>query len=80
MSGNCYETIRITRDNVSIEGDFDATIIGQVRLFAADNIYMENVKLMGPGDGLRMVNGRARLSNVHIAQNIGSPGWRGRID
>ena len=69
LSGNCYENIRITRDNVSIDGDYDATIIGNMRLYAADNFNLVNVKLTGPGDGIRVVNGRARLIDVHIAQN-----------
>lgn len=69
LSGNCYEDIRISRDGVSIVGGYDATIIGDVRLYAADNFNLANVKLTGPGEGIRIVNGRARLTNVHIAQN-----------
>ena len=69
LSGNCYENIRISRDGVRIVGDYDATIIGDIRLYAADNFNLANVKLTGPGEGIRIVNGRARLVNVHIAQN-----------
>ena len=69
LSGNCYEDIRVSRDGVRIVGDYDATIIGDTRLYAADNFNLENVKLTGPGGGIRIVNGRARLTNVHIAQN-----------
>lgn len=71
LSGSCHENIGISRDGVSIIGDEDATIFGRVRLFSADNIYLENVKLTGPLDGLSVVNGRARLSEVHIAGNEG---------
>ena len=69
LSGNCEEDISISRDGVTIIGDDNATITGLVRLFSADNIYLENVKLTGPSDGLRVVNGRARLRNVHIVGN-----------
>jgi hypothetical protein len=69
LSGNCYEDIRISRDDVRIVGGHDATIIGDTRLYAADNVNLTDVKLTGQGEGIRIVNGRARLTNVHIAQN-----------
>ena len=69
LSGNCYEDIRITRDNVRIVGGYDATIIGDTRLYAAHNVNLQDVKLTGPGEGIRIVNGRTRLTRVHFAQN-----------
>lgn len=72
LSGTCHENIGISRDGVSIIGDDDATISGRVRLFSADNIYLENLKLTGPLDGLSVINGRARLVEVHIAGNEGN--------
>ena len=67
--GTCYEDIRIGRRGVRIYGDGLTTIDGRIRVFNSNSIEIRDLTITGPMEGLRLVNSRARLFNVHIVDN-----------
>jgi len=72
LYGTCYEDIRSSRDDIRIYGDGNTTIVGTVRFFSAKNVWLQNVNITGPGDGIRIVDGRIRLIDSHISGNDGN--------
>ena len=72
LYGTCYEDLRISRDDVRIYGDGDTSIVGTTRLFSAKGVWFLDVNLTGPGDGIRIVDGRVRLIRVHVSDNVGN--------
>ena len=69
--GTCYEDLSFSRDDVRIYGDGNTTIVGTARFFSAKGVWFEEVNFTGPGDGLRIVDGRIRLIRSHVSGNIG---------
>ncbi len=72
LYGTCYEDLRISRDDVRIYGDGDATIVGTTRLFSAKGVWFLDLNFTGPGDGVRIIDGRVRLIRVHVSDNVGN--------
>ena len=70
--GTCYENIEINRDRISILGDGDTTIVGQVRVISSHGISFENLTITGPGNGLLIAGGRASLTDSSISGNTGN--------
>lgn len=68
LLGTCYEDVQINRDDVSVYGNGDTTIVGTVRAFGK-NLSFEGLTITGSGHGLFVVNGRALLTNVHLSGN-----------
>ena len=71
LYGTCYEDLRIGRDDIRIYGDGDTTIVGTTRLFSAKSVWFLDVNFTGPGDGIRIIDGRVRLIRVHVSDNVG---------
>lgn len=71
LLGTCYEDVEINRDRISIIGDDDTTIVGQIRSTSSDGIQFENLTITGPGHGLVIGGGRVSLSNSSISGNDG---------
>lgn len=72
LYGTCYEDLRISRDDVRIYGDGDTTIVGTTRLFSAKGVWFLDVNFTGPGDGIRIIDGRVRLIRVQVSDNSGN--------
>ena len=71
LFGTCYENIDINRDGVEIFGDGESRIVGMVRVFASDRVFLRDLTITGPGDGLRILNSRVRLIGVDVTDNEG---------
>ncbi len=72
LYGTCYEDLRISRDDVRIYGDGETTIVGTTRTFSAKGVWFMDVNFTGPGDGIRVIDGRIRLIRVHVSDNDGN--------
>ncbi len=72
LYGTCYEDVTFNRDDLRIYGDGNTTIVGTARFFSTKSVWFEDVNFTGPGDGLRIVDGRIRLIRSHISGNTGS--------
>ena len=68
VTGTCEERVVIRRDSVTIEGD--ATIVGTVLLFQATGVWLIDVTITGPGDGVVVAGSNSvRLTGVTLAGN-----------
>jgi len=79
--GTCHEDIQLTRDNVSIIGDGDTTLVGQIRIFASDEVQFTDLTITGPGRGVTVFNGRTHFTRVNLVGNegIGVYGRQGAV-
>lgn len=71
LLGTCYETFMFSRDRVTINGDGNTTIVGDIRIFASDQVHFNDLTITGPGPGITVINGRARLMRVNLVGNEG---------
>jgi len=69
--GTCQEDIEFTRDNVSIIGDGDTTLVGHIRMFASDQVVFSDLTITGSGRGVTVLNGRTRFIRVKLVENEG---------
>ena len=69
LLGTCYEDIEIRRDRISIIGNGDTTIVGQINSIGSDGIQFENLTITGPGNGLVIAGGRVSLNYSSISGN-----------
>jgi hypothetical protein len=70
ISGTCTEAVTIRRNSVTLAGNPEATIEGTVTVFSSSAIWLENITLTGPGNGLVLSgNSDARLRWVRITDN-----------
>ena len=69
--GSCHEDIAFTRDNVSIIGDGNTTLVGHIRMFASDQVVFSDLTITGPGRGVTVLNGRTRFIRVNLVENEG---------
>ncbi len=69
--GTCYEDIEFTRDNVSVIGDGNTTLVGEVRMFSSDEVQFTDLTITGPGAGVIVFNGRTRFTRVNLVGNEG---------
>jgi len=69
--GTCQENIEFTRDNVSIIGDGNTTLIGTIRMNTSDEAQFTDLTITGPGPGVMLFNGRARFTRVNLVENEG---------
>ena len=69
-SGTCHEDIVIRRAAVTIDGGGAATIVGRVSVFA-DNVWLYNLTITGPGRGVNLGSANARLWSVALTGNGG---------
>lgn len=72
LLGTCYESFLFTRDRVTINGDGNTTIVGDIRVFASDQVHINDLTITGPGPGITFFNGRARLMRVNLSGNEGA--------
>jgi hypothetical protein len=69
LLGTCYEAFTFSRDRVTINGDGNTTIVGDIRIFASDQVHINDLTITGPGPGITVFNGRARLMRVNLMGN-----------
>lgn len=72
LLGTCYEDVRIERDRISIMGNGDTTIVGQINATDSDVILLENLTITGPRNGLVVGGGRVALNYSSISGNDGN--------
>jgi len=72
LLGTCYESFLFTRDKVTISGNGNTTIVGDIRVFASDQVHISDLTITGPGPGITFFNGRARLMRVNLSGNEGA--------
>lgn len=71
LLGTCYETFAFTRDSVTISGDGNTTIVGDIRIFSSDQVNINDLNVTGPGPGITVFSGRIRFMRVNLAGNEG---------
>lgn len=72
VTGTCNEDITIRRAAVTIDGGGVTTIVGRVSVFA-DNVWLYNLTITGPGRGVNIgAGGNARLWSVALIGNEGA--------
>lgn len=69
LLGTCNETFQFTRDRITISGDGNTTIVGNIRIFTSDQVQIEDLTVTGPGPGITVFNGRARFLRVNVVAN-----------
>jgi hypothetical protein len=69
--GTCQEDIELTRDNVSIIGDGNTTLVGHIRIASSDEVWLRDLTITGPGPGVTVFNGRTRFTRVNLVGNEG---------
>lgn len=69
VTGVCVEDLLITRDRVSISGNGNAVIDGQITVRGADNLVFRDMTITGSGNGITASVARIRLINVYLAGN-----------
>ena len=70
VRGTC-EGAQITRDNITIQGEAGATIVGRLIVFGPARVTLRNLAITGPEDGLVVRGGRARVIDCQIFENEG---------
>jgi hypothetical protein len=74
VKGTCVENINIARDDITVEGNNEATIVGTVAVYGGRRIHFRNISLTGPGLGMDVFSGDVSLNNVLITGNEGIAG------
>jgi hypothetical protein len=69
--GTCQEDIEFTRDNVSVIGDGNTTLVGHIRIASSDEVSFRDLTVTGPGPGVTVFNGRIRFSRVKLVDTEG---------
>jgi len=69
VNGICEEYVSISRDDVSIYGNNDATVEGTIEVLGGMRILVDSMKLKGPGIGLHVFGGSAELRNSYVTNN-----------
>lgn len=73
VSGTCNEIVEIQRDDVTIDGNNNAVISGNVGLRGADHITIANITITSSGVGLALEgSNHVRLFNTTVT---GNQGW-----
>jgi len=72
VSGSCEEVVTITRDDVTIDGDETATVIGTIIVEGGRRINISAITITGPGPGVVAAAGYLKLRNVVITGNSGT--------
>ena len=67
--GTCEEDVTIRRDDVTINGNNNATVDGTILLSESDRITLLNLTLTGQGNGLRGFGSNVTLHNVIVTEN-----------
>ena len=71
VTGVCTEDLLITRDRVTINGDGNTVIDGQVRVRGAHNLTIRDLTITGPGNGINASAARIFMVGVHVDGNDG---------
>lgn len=69
VTGTCTEDLLIGRDRVSILGDGDTVIDGQITVRGADNLAIRNLTITGSGNGINASVARIFMVNVNLVGN-----------
>jgi len=70
FTGTCFEdNIAIRRDGVRIDGNESGTVVGSIRVYGAQNVWLQNMTVSGSGVGVLIVAGNVILSNAVITEN-----------
>ena len=69
VSGICKEYVSITRDDVSIYGNNNATIEGTIEVLGGMRILVDGMTLNGPDIGLHVFGGHAELRDTYVTGN-----------
>ena len=70
VTGTCNEDLIVRRAAITIDGGGAATVVGRVSIFA-DNVWLYNLTITGPGRGVSIGSGNARLWSVALVGNGG---------
>jgi Right handed beta helix region len=78
LDGTCTENVEIRQDGVTIQGDGDDTVKGELFVNGAQRVTIQNLKILGEGtpglNGIVSINSAAvRIANVTI-EGIGDHG------
>jgi hypothetical protein len=69
LLGTCNETFSFSRNNVTITGDGNTTIVGHIRMFSSHQVIFSSLNVTGPGPGVTVINGRVRFMGVNLVEN-----------
>ena len=71
VSGSCEEVVTIKRDDVTIDGGENATVIGTIVVEGGNRIIVREITITGPGLGAGAVGGNLKLIKVVVTGNSG---------
>ncbi len=75
VNGTCTENVVIRQDDITIQGDGNDTVIGQLWLEAARRITIQNLTINGgPEHGIAAVNGAAVTVRNLVIENVPGAG------
>ncbi len=75
VNGTCTENVVIRQDDITIQGDGNDTVIGQLWLEAARRITIQNLTITGgPEHGIAAVNGAAVTVRNLVIENVPGAG------
>jgi pectin methylesterase-like acyl-CoA thioesterase len=69
FEGTCEERVVIRRDNTRINGGGIGTISGTVSVLQSDNVWLQDLTVTGPREGVRVTGGSAILDGVTVSGN-----------
>ena len=69
FEGTCEERVVIRRDNTRIDGGGIGTISGTVNVLQSDNVWLQDLTVTGPDNGVIVTGGSAFLTGVTITGN-----------
>lgn len=69
VTGTCEESVLIKRDDVTINGNNNATVIGTISIHGGNRIEISRLTVTGPGRGVEVLNGNANLYDLTIINN-----------
>lgn len=69
--GTCTENVNIARDDVTISGNFNATVVGTIHISNSNRITLWGITVTGPGHAIEAFGSNVTLSNVTITENQG---------
>jgi len=68
VKGTCTENVVIRRPDVTIDGNHETTVVGFINVFTS-NAWLYNLTVTGPGRGVAVSDGSARLFGVTLSGN-----------
>ena len=71
VSGTCEEVVTIKRDDVTIDGSENATVVGTIVVEGGNRIIVREITITGPGPAAGAVGGNLKLIRVAITGNSG---------